>query len=567
MRAVDVGVGHDDDLVVAQVVDVELGAHLHAQGLTEVVDFLVAAHLGAGRPQHVQDLAAQGQQGLVLAVAGHLGRSARAVAFDDEKLGPVAGGGGAVHELAGQAQFLGGGLAGGFLFGAAAQAFLGPQHEEVEDGARGFGVTRKPCVEVVAHGAFDKAGGFFGGEAVLGLAHELRLADEDRDEGTGAGGHVLARHKLGLAVLHAFAVGAEPLQDGGPEARLMRAAFGGGDGVAVAVQKPVAGGGPVDRPFDGTGEVVFLGERDAAREGAVGVGGGLFQLVREIVGKAPGEVEDGLHRRVAVGDRGFPADLDAREEIGLGPRHPHQAVGLEGERAEDLRIGVEGDGGAAAVGGGAHLLQRALRDAAGEFLREKFAVAGDLDPHAVRKRVDDRGAHAVQAARGGIGVAVELAARVERAEDHLERRLAGEFRVGVDGDAAAVVADGDRVVGVKFHLDAGGVAGHGLVHRVVQHFGHKVMQGAFVGAADIHAGALAHGFEPLEHLDRGGVVGIGAGEEVAGHRVGLSLGYGAGLDHPARRDARLGGLRRRRDACAATARVRFRQGGAGRRGG
>ena len=125
----------------------------------------------------------------------------------------------------------------------------------------------------------------------------------------------------------------------------------------------------------------------------------------------------------------------------------------------------------------------------------------------------------MQASGGLIGLARELAARVERAQDDFEGGFVGEFRVRVDGDAAAIVADRDRVVFEQFDLDAVGVARHGLVHGVVEHFGDEVVQRALVGAADIHAGAFAHGFQPLEHLDGGGVIGLGlgAGEKVVGH--------------------------------------------------
>ncbi len=99
-------------------------------------------------------------------------------------------------------------------------------------------------------------------------------------------------------------------------------------------------------------------------------------------------------------------------------------------------------------------------------------------------------------------------------------RLAGEFRVRVDRDAAAVVADGDGEVVVQLHLDPGGVAGHGLVHRVVEDLGDEVMERAFVGAADIHAGALADRLQPFEHLDGGGVVVVRlAGKEVVRHAL------------------------------------------------
>ena len=165
-----------------------------------------------------------------------------AVAFDDEDLGPFAGGGGAVDELAGEAEFLGGGLARRLLLLPAAEAFLGAEDEEVEDGARGFRVLPEPCVEVVADRAFGHAGGVLGGEAVLGLAHEGGVGDEAGDERAGAAREVLARDLLGLPVVGELAVGADALEDGGPEPGLVRAAFGRGDGVAVGLDEAVARG-------------------------------------------------------------------------------------------------------------------------------------------------------------------------------------------------------------------------------------------------------------------------------------------------------------------------------------
>jgi hypothetical protein len=56
-------------------------------------------------------------------------------------------------------------------------------------------------------------------------------------------------------------------------------------------------------------------------------------------------------------------------------------------------------------------LERAVRLAAREALAIELAAARDLDLDLVRQRVDDRDADAVQAARGLVGLAVELAAR------------------------------------------------------------------------------------------------------------------------------------------------------------
>ena len=56
-------------------------------------------------------------------------------------------------------------------------------------------------------------------------------------------------------------------------------------------------------------------------------------------------------------------------------------------------------------------------------------------------------------------------------------------------------------------MDRVGVARDGLVHRVVEHLGHEMVQGALVGAADIHGGPLADGLQALQHLDVAGGVG------------------------------------------------------------
>ncbi len=147
-----------------------------------------------------------------------------------------------------------------------------------------------------------------------------------------------------------------------------------------------------------------------------------------------------------------------------------------------------------------------------------LAVARHLDAHVRRQRVDHRDADAVQAARRGIGLAAELAARMQHGHDDLQRRFVGKARVRIDRDAAAIVADRQAAIGLQRHLDAAGMARHGFVHAVVEHFGGEVVEGAFIGAADVHAGAPADGFEPLQHFDMAGIIiagGRGGGEQIA----------------------------------------------------
>ena len=63
---------------------------------------------------------------------------------------------------------------------------------------------------------------------------------------------------------------------------------------------------------------------------------------------------------------------------------------------------------------------------------------------------------------------------------------------------AAVVGEG--------HDDPVAVARQRLVDRVVHDLPDQVVQASLAGRADVHARALADRLEPLEDLDRGGVV-------------------------------------------------------------
>ena len=103
---------------------------------------------------------------------------------------------------------------------------------------------------MVAHRGLDQARRLGGGEAVLGLALELGVADEDRDHRLGAVGHVLAGDLRRLAVADELAVGAQALEERRPKPGLVGAALGRRDGVAVGGDEAVALRGPVDRPFD-----------------------------------------------------------------------------------------------------------------------------------------------------------------------------------------------------------------------------------------------------------------------------------------------------------------------------
>ncbi len=203
------------------------------------------------------------------------------------------------------------------------------------------------------------------------------------------------------------------------------------------------------------------------------------------------------------------------------PRRPSNSnVGVLGE---DLAVRPEPDAGAGLVLGdpaalaGQPGLRREARvravggEHAGHAALEADALLGrravDVDVHPRRQRVDDREADAVQAARGDVGAAAELAAGVQLGGDHLD---AGEPGLGllVGRDAAAVVVHLGRAVGVQRDLDAVRGARQRLVDAVVDDLPQAVHEPAGVGRADVHARPLAHRLEPLEDEEVCGVVGV-----------------------------------------------------------
>ena len=120
------------------------------------------------------------------AVARLFRRAAGRVALDDENLRAFRGAVGAVGELAGQPQLAHRALARDVFFLAAANALLGALDHEIEQLVGGERIAGEPMVERVLDRLLDDPLRLGGGEAVLGLALEFRLADEHREHGAGA---------------------------------------------------------------------------------------------------------------------------------------------------------------------------------------------------------------------------------------------------------------------------------------------------------------------------------------------------------------------------------------------
>ena len=381
------------------------------------------------------------------------------------------------------------------------------------------------------------------GKPVLGLPLELGILDEDREQGTRAAHYVVRGDLIGLFQPDQLAMGAKTFRKRRAETLFVRAAHGGGHGVAealaeaVMLAEPVVGEG--HGPFDRAHASVAL------HPPGKGVGDelGVSLHLRQPVGEPAGEGEHGFGRNIGPLDqmgRTLPADLHAAAQEGLRPSHREETRGLDHAAAEDLVVGLETNGSSAPVLNRPEILDGALGQTSRINLTPELAVARHLDDQFFRERVHDGDADPVKTAGGLVGLVGKLAAGVQRGEHHFERGLVRKFRVRVDRNAAAVIGDGDIALVVEAHLDAVGVAGHRLVHGVVEHFGEEVVQGALVGAADIHARTFAHRLQPFEHLDGGGVVS-GALRTAGGRCAGG--GFRRGLGSGRLRLGRWGGLR------------------------
>ena len=182
--AVDVRVGQQDHLVVADLLDVELLGQAGADGGDQRLDLGVLEHLVDAGALDVEDLAPDGQDRLRVRVARVLGGPAGRVTLHDEELGLARVARRAVGQLAGQARPVERRLAPGQVAGSLGrEAGAGRLHRLLHDLARLAGVLLQPFVQLLVRGALGQGADADVAELGLGLPFELRVTQADRDDG------------------------------------------------------------------------------------------------------------------------------------------------------------------------------------------------------------------------------------------------------------------------------------------------------------------------------------------------------------------------------------------------
>ena len=387
MGAVDVGVGHEDDLAVAGGLQVEGASTAGADHLDDGRALDVAQHVGLGGLLHVEDLAADRQERLELGVAGVLGGSQGGVTLDDEQLG----GGDIVAAAVGELGRQGGGLQGGLAAGdllvqARRDAGTHLADDLLLQGARlglevPFGGGQQGGELALDHLGDDLAHGP-GAQDLLGLALELGLGHAHGDDGGQARHDVVL---LDAAVLGGELQGpgvgldalAQHLGEGLLESGQVGAAHGGGDDVDEGALRGVVADPPAQGDVDHAGALDLHGAQVPA--GAVELLDGLG------VGALTGEAEGVGDRAVGgqeVDEVGGAAqgleDLDAVVIAGVEQVAAVLGGVLGGRPQGDLVdgvIGLAGVGGRRGGGGNGLGLGALVLQAQGEARNEEAGLA------------------------------------------------------------------------------------------------------------------------------------------------------------------------------------------------
>ncbi len=231
-----------------------------------------------------------------------------------------------------------------------------------------------------------------------------------------------------------------------------------------------------------------------------------FVEMRHVCGNAPLEVE-AVEPRIllvllrALGSGIHHGNCDAAGQIRLLAQTVDNDIHAETEAVEDFVIGPEANK-RAALFGLADFLHVRHRLAAPVLLHINVAVAVDLHPHLLRERIHDGGTHTVESAAHFVAALVpaEFSAGVQRRENHFERRLFG-CGMHIHRNAAAVIFHAHRTVILQRARNDVCVAGHRLVDTVIHDLVHEMVESPDIGGTDVHAGALADGFQPLQDLN------------------------------------------------------------------
>ena len=157
MRAIDIGIRHDDDLVIAELIDIEIFAKAGAERDDDGLELVVAVNFVGAHLFDVEHLTPERQDRLKARVASLGGRAACRVALYDVELGQLGVIFVAVAQLVGHRRAAEGALAAdGLARLARGLACAVGRHRLIQNRARHDGVFLKELHQPVGDDAVDQ---------------------------------------------------------------------------------------------------------------------------------------------------------------------------------------------------------------------------------------------------------------------------------------------------------------------------------------------------------------------------------------------------------------------------
>ena len=495
MSAVHIRIGHDDHLVIAQLLQIKFVSDARAQSHDQGVQLVVAVDLVGSGLFHVEHLAPHGQNRLEPGVSALNGRAGSGVALHDVDFAQLRIALIAVLKLVRHLT----GFQTGFPadgFSGLPGGFSGPvcHHGLVQHRLGDLGVLLKEGGQLVVHHLVNQGADIGVAQLGLGLTLELGVRQLHGDDGGDALPAVVAGDLVVAfddAVFHAIVV--EHPGQSRLEAGFVHTAFGSTHVVGKGQHKFIVAVVVLDGDFRGGVALAALHvDHFVMEDGLVPVAPGGEFLDAALVAHGFGNL---LFVVPVVGD----GDCQTGVQEGLLPHPLMKNLIVVDQGIEHLRVGLEGDLGAGFVGFAHHL--HFLGDVApGKFHFVNFPVFVHPHPQPLGQRVDNRRAYAVEAAGDLVAAAAEFAAGVEHGVHHFQGRPSG-LGLDVHGDTPAVVGDGDGIAGIDGDGDVLAVAGQSLVDGVVHDLIDQVVQARGGGRADIHTRPLAHRLQTLQNLN------------------------------------------------------------------
>src|SRR5918998_3010676 len=500
---VHIGVGHDDDLVVTGLIDVEALSDTCPYGADHRLYLDVGEDLVDVGLLDVEDLAPEGQYGLEVPVPPLLGRAASTVSLDDVELAARGVLGGAIRELARERRALEVALADGVAHLSRRLARPRGLQGLVDDRLGLAGALLEELGQVPVRVALDEALDLRVPELGLGLPLELRLAQLDGYDRRQPLPDVVAEQVFLLLLEEALLPRVVVYGPGqrGPEAGEVRPALVRVDVVREGEDRVLEARVPLHRDLDAPHILLAVEVEDRPVNRVLR----LVYVRDEVPDAALVAVRDLAALLALVHE----PDLQSPVEEGGFPESAAQRV--EGELlrlGEDLGVGLEADRGPGplALLELADLIELGGREPAFVALGPQVALAPDLELEPLRQGVDHRSSHTVQPAGDLVALTVELPAGVQRGKDDLGGRPVVLLHLA-DRHPAPVVGDGDGVVLVNDHDYLRAVPGERLVYGVVDDLPHEVVQPPRTRSADVHARPPLDGLETLQNLDGACIVG------------------------------------------------------------